>query len=343
MTSLAERILNFICTGNDQPNQLALAIFAYQYQSCQPYQYYCQQWGKTPAQVACWQDIPAVSTEAFREFDLSTLPVNEACAVFHTSGTTQERKGRHYYHDLTLYEAAIKASFMPGMGLAMQDRPIFRILTPSYFTVPTSSLYYMFQKVLEWFGAPGSQFYFKNNELDYAQLCQDLQEDIRQARAIVLLGTAFSWVNFCDYLQQHQLTLHLPQGSRLLETGGLKGRARQLSREGLYQLLATTLGLELSQCFSEYGMTELSSQCYSLANSHHFIPPPWLLTQIIDPERGSEVAVGETGVVQFFDMANLTAISAVMTADLAIKKPQGFELLGRAPQAALRGCSLVFE
>jgi hypothetical protein len=103
------------------------------------------------------------------------------------------------------------------------------------------------------------------------------------------------------------------------------------------------LGLPLKHCFSEYGMTELSSQCYSLPNSHHFISPSWMPVQIINPETNQEVAVGETGLVQFFDLANVTAVSAIITSDLAIKHEKGFELVGRAPKAVLRGCSTAFE
>lgn len=341
--SLTQKILNYILKQEGDFNQLALAVFAHQYQHCQPYQHYCHQMNKTPEQLNDWQQIPAVSTEVFREFDLCTLPAATAQYVFQTSGTSQEKKGKHYYHDLTLYNAAIQASFMTGLGLSPKTKPIFRVLTPSFTEVPTSSLFYMFQKVLEWYGDERSRFYFNNNELACAQLALDLAEDAAENRPLVLLGTAFSFVNFCDYLTDQGLKVRLPNGSRLLETGGLKGRTRTVSRTELYQLFTGQLGLEASHCFSEYGMTELSSQCYSQANSHLFQAPPWMRIQIIDPEQGTEVAVGETGLVQFFDLANYTAVSAVTTSDLALKHAHGFELRGRAPKAVLRGCSTAFE
>jgi len=340
---LNTKILNHILHAQGNFNTLALEVFAYQFQHCQTYQAYCRRLNKTPDQVSHWKDIPAVSTEVFREYNLCTLPPETAQYVFQTSGTSQEIKGKHYYHDLTLYQAAIQMSFMKGLGLKPQTRALFRVLTPSFTEVSTSSLYFMFQKVLEWYGEPGSRFYFKNNELDEAQLIQDLQEDATLNRPVILLGTAFSFVNFCDYLQEQQIILKCPPGSRLLETGGLKGRTRTVSRPELYQHFSHLLGLELNHCFSEYGMTELSSQCYSQPNSHHFISPPWMSIQIIDPETGKEVEPGKTGLVQFFDLANLTAVSAVITSDLAIRLDPGFELQGRAPQAIIRGCSTVFE
>ena len=341
--SLSKKILSYLQRKEGDFNELALAVFAHQYQHCQPYQHYCQQLDKTPEQILSWKEIPAVSTEVFREFDLSTLPKATALYTFQTSGTSEERKGRHYYHDMTLYEAAIQGNFMAGLGLSKEEKVVFRILTPSFTEVSTSSLFYMFQKALQWYGAPLSRFYFKNNELDAKQLAQDLAEDEANNRPVVLLGTAFSFVNFSDYLSERQLSFSLPKSSRLLETGGLKGRTRSVSREELYQLFTSQFGLSLDHCFSEYGMTELSSQCYSQPNSHTFYSPYWMPTRIIDPERGSEVAVGETGLVQFFDLANVTAVSAVLTSDLALKHPEGFELLGRAPKAILRGCSTAFE
>jgi hypothetical protein len=202
----------------------------------------------------------------------------------------------------------------------------------------------MFDKVRCWYGDEASDFYCNSNhELDAPRLFHDLAVDSAQQRPVVLLGTVFSFVNFCDYLQQHQLLLHLAPGSKILETGGLKGRTRTMSREALLHLLTTQLGVAATHCFSEYGMTELSSQCYSLANSPIFRAPPWMPVSIIRPEDGKEVAVGEKGLVQFFDLANYTAVSAIITSDMAIRHAQGFELIGRAPKAVLRGCSTAFE
>lgn len=341
--SLQQQILNYITHRQGHFNELALAVFAYQFEHCLPYQTYCRQLNKTPDTLTQWQQIPPVSTDVFREAALCTLPLESARHVFQTSGTSQEIKGKHYYHDFTLYDAAIQHSFMKGLSLSTQDKVLFRILTPCFVDAPHSSLCYMFQKALEWYGAPGSRFYFTQNEMDDAQLLEDLQKDSEENRRIVLLGTAFSYVNFCDYLLENHIQLKLPSGSRLLETGGLKGRSRSVSRAELYQSFVNLLGLDLNYCFSEYGMTELSSQCYSLANSHLFYSPQWMPTLIINPETGNEVAIGETGLVQFFDLANYTAVSAIMTSDLAIRHTSGFELQGRAPKAALRGCSTVYE
>ncbi len=340
---LAKPILDYILYQKGDFNQLALAVFNYQYQHCEPYQRYCNQLNKVPENIQAWRDVPAVSTEVFREFTLTTLPPSSTKYIFQTSGTSQDRKGQHYYHDMTLYDAAIRSSFMKGLGLSTDKKHVFRVLTPSFTEVSTSSLFYMFQQVLSWYGEEESAYYFKNDELDCEHLVHDLKEDEKNNKPVVLLGTAFSWVNFFDYLQEQDLTFKLSPESRLMETGGLKGKTRSVSRQELYQSFETSLGLSLKHCFSEYGMTELSSQSYSKPNSHCFMSPSWMPVQIINPETGKEVEVGETGLVQFFDLANLTAVSAVITSDLAIRHSDSFELIGRAPKAIIRGCSTVFE
>lgn len=340
---LTESVLNYISHNKGDFNQLALNVFYYQYQYCEPYQRYCNHLNKTPNNILQWQDIPAVSTEAFREFTLTTLPISTAHYTFQTSGTSQENKGKHYYHDMTLYNAAIRSSFMKGLGLSIERKYLFRVLTPPFSEVSTSSLFYMFQQVLNWYGESSSKYYFKNDALECEQLVRDLQEDEKENRAVVLLGTAFSWVNFFDYLQENDIKFQLPPSSCLMETGGLKGKTRSVSRQELYSMFENQLGFSLNHCFSEYGMTELSSQSYSKPNSHCFRSPSWMPVQIINPETGKEVALGETGLVQFFDLANITAVSAIITSDLAIKHADSFELIGRAPKAILRGCSTAFE
>jgi phenylacetate-coenzyme A ligase PaaK-like adenylate-forming protein len=339
--SLTNTIQAFMQNNIGDFNQLALEVFAHQYTHCEAYQRYCQELKLTPTTVDHWHDIPSVPTDVFREFDLCTFDPAEAKYVFETSGTTQDEKGRHFYQDMTLYDEAIRQNFMRGIGLKNAQSITFRILTPAFNEVKTSSLFYMLQRAVEWYGDANSRFYMANNQMDYNALIADVAEDIQQNRPIALIGTAFSFVNLFDDVKD--LTWQLPVGSVLMETGGLKGRAREIAQDELYQLFQSRLGLTAEHCFSEYGMTELSSQCYSKPGSHIFTSPHWMPVRIVDAETGNDVNVGETGIVQFYDLANVDTISAITTADLAIKHAEGFELLGRAPLAVLRGCSTQFE
>jgi hypothetical protein len=339
--TLLNNILRFMRYEQGDFNQLALDVFAYQFNHCLSYQHYCQHLQAIPETITHWHDIPSVPTDVFREFDLCTFDPTKAQYIFQTSGTTQVSKGKHFYQNMDLYDEVIRLSFMRGIGLSFTDRISFRILTPSFNEIQTSSLFYMLQQVMEWYGDTASRFYMSNNQVDYVALKRDLDEDVRQQRPIILIGTAFSYVNLFDHFTKEKW--QLPSGSVLMETGGLKGKSRVITQEELYYLFESRFGLARENCFSEYGMTELSSQCYSKSGSDELTCPHWMPLRIINPETGNDVSVGETGIIQFFDLANLEAISAVTTADLGLKLGNGFKLLGRAPLAVLRGCSTQFE
>jgi hypothetical protein len=166
----------------------------------------------------------------------------------------------------------------------------------------------------------------------------------------LLLGTAFSFVHLLDSLTQQNLRFQLPPGSRVMETGGYKGRSRALPKAELHALITERLGVPPSHLVCEYGMSELSSQAYDLVlgpasdpgavvRCFHF--PPWARAQIISPETGHEVTDGETGLIRVFDLANVFSVMAIQTDDLGIRHDDGFELIGRAELAEPRGCSLM--
>jgi hypothetical protein len=161
----------------------------------------------------------------------------------------------------------------------------------------------------------------------------------------VLLGTAFLFLNLLDAMDAPVTRLHLPPGSRILETGGYKGRTRSVPKAELHTLLCSRLGLPQSNIITEYGMAELSSQAYDRICGHkagtplHF--PPWARARIISPETGVEAMDGEAGLLQIFDLANVHSVLAIQTEDLAVRWWDGFELIGRQPRAEARGCSLM--
>jgi hypothetical protein len=180
----------------------------------------------------------------------------------------------------------------------------------------------------------------------------------------VLLGTAFSFVHLLDLLAEQNLRFELPPGSRVMETGGYKGRSRSVPKPELHSLITERLGIPATHIVSEYGMSELSSQAYDeevssvrcqvsgayevrgvrcqvSGEDRMFRFPPWARTRIVSPESGGEVAEGETGLLQVFDLANVFSVMAIQTEDLAIRRGDGFELIGRAPAAEPRGCSLA--
>ena len=185
---------------------------------------------------------------------------------------------------------------------------------------------------------------------------------------VALLGTAFSFVHLLDFLVGKKFHFKLPPGSRVLETGGYKGRSRELPKAELHALITERLGIPPIHIVCEYGMSELSSQAYAqcdvqpipdpsmegnkLRAQTSTLPstggagggfrfPPWARAQIISPETGREVGEGETGLIRVFDLANVWSVMAIQTEDLAIRRGDGFELIGRAKTAEPRGCSLM--
>jgi hypothetical protein len=182
------------------------------------------------------------------------------------------------------------------------------------------------------------------------------------ARPLLLLGTAFSFVHLLDYLAERNLRFDLPVGSRVMETGGYKNRSRSMPKTKLHQLITERLGIPLSRIICEYGMSELSSQAYDAVVGRAGSPlpaerrgedtapylrvfrfPPWARVQITSPETGHEVADGETGLIRVFDLANVFSVMAIQTEDLGIRRDEHFELIGRAQFAEPRGCSLMSQ
>jgi len=177
--------------------------------------------------------------------------------------------------------------------------------------------------------------------------CLAVMRDSIAARPLVVMGTAFNFVQLADHLEEAGLRFPLPASSRVLETGGYKGRSRSLPKPDLHALITRSLDIPASHIVSEYGMSELSSQAYDLkieaapASDRIFHFPPWARAQIVSPENGLEVAEGETGLIRVFDLVNLRSVLAVQTEDLGVRRGDRFELLGRAAQAEARGCSLM--
>jgi len=180
--------------------------------------------------------------------------------------------------------------------------------------------------------------------LDFDAAVALLNSSLDTRHPSLLLGTAFSFLELVDYLAEKHLQFALPPGSRVMETGGYKNRSRSLPKTELHALITKRLGVPPENILCEYGMSELSSQAYAMgaaAPRGHFRFPPWARARVISPETGREVAEGETGLLQVFDLANVFSVMAIQTEDLGVRRGDGFELIGRARLAEPRGCSLM--
>jgi hypothetical protein len=331
-------------------DSLARELFALQFEHNAAYRKLCQARQRTPPTVEHWTQIPFVPTAAFKEWELSCLPPAERTAVFHSSGTTEQKPSRHFHHaeSLALYEASLWTAFRQHAceRFSVQEpRARLICLTPPPSQAPHSSLVHMFETLRRKLGAPESAFVGKVSGdswvLDFTAAQEALATAQQEpATATWIWGTAFSFVHLLDYLAGKNRRLRLPKHSLALETGGYKNRSRALPKSELHGLIEQRLGIPRGRIHCEYGMCELSSQAYAVADGA-FQFPPWARAQIVSPETGREAADGQAGFIRIFDLANVFSVAAVQTEDWGVRRGDGFELRGRAAFAEPRGCSLM--
>ena len=323
--------------GEAEFNELALRIFAYQLRYNQPYARYCSRLGVT-SPPDTWEAIPAVPAAAFKETALTTFDPAAATLVFETSGTSGGAGGLHYMEGGQLYDAALLAGF-DRCVLADGPRLRYLNLVPNPAERPRSSLGYMMARVAEQRGSAG--WYVRGDRLLFDAFAVDLREAIAAAQPVCIAATAFALVNLLDAMAERRVRWTLPKGSRVMETGGFKGRARAVRRDEFYALVSEGFGIGVEAIVAEYGMTELSSQYYA-SGAAGFTGPPWLRARVVAPDR-TTLPPGETGSLLHVDLANRSSCVAIQTEDIGLQTPAGFVLLGRAANAPARGCSLDAE
>jgi hypothetical protein len=342
MSDLDQHLLRFFRTGEGSFDECALELFAYQFARNKPYHAYCSLQGKSPQSVKRWQDIPAVPIAAFKSVALATFPIAQAAAHFESSGTTQQVKSHHYLKTLSFYETSLKTSFSKAV-LPDEAKLSFFILMPSAAEAPRSSLSWMMDVVKRSFGAHGSEFVIQRGRLDEQRLEALLKKTIQDQQPVALLGTTIAFLGFFDYAETQQLSFHLPPGSRLMDTGGMKSDQRQVTRSDFITRVEKIIGIPEKSCINEYGMCELGSQFYGSGRSSHVTGPAWTRTLVIDPATGEETPEGQKGLLRHFDLSNVDSVMAIQTEDIGRLTTGGFELLGRDPDADVRGCSMSAE
>jgi hypothetical protein len=272
--------------------------------------------------------------QLFKRATLFAHGDTKAGATYETSGTTTGEPGRQHLLRTDVYEAVAIAGAR-RIGL-FENEPIFSFIASSPREARHSSLSAMFGFWRHAAGAKGDDFFMG------AEAFEQLRKRLVSARRpVALAGTAFGFVHFLDFLGQTRLSL--PRGSWLLETGGFKGRSREVPKSELYAALARTFGVADRAIWNEYGMSELSSQAYAHGTDGLHEAPPWARVLIVDPATGREVAPGREGLVRWIDLANIDSVLALQTLDRAVPMPEGFRLLGRLPRTEPRGCSLGAE
>lgn len=321
ISGMERRVLDFIVHPPSADwDDLLRGLHALHFCINSPYRAYCESLGVGET-VSHWREIPCVPQEAFKHADLQSYPAEETVKTFRTSGTTGEGYGQHHFRTLEVYEAAVRE----GWHHAGMPAGPFLVIAPHPEEAPHSSLSHMLGVL-----APRESFIAAGGKIDLGRL--------REVNApVCLLGTALGFLRLFEELGNG--CIELPPGSTAMETGGYKGSGRDIAKAELYAMFSDKLGLDPEKVFNEYGMTELSSQFYACGPRGRHHGPPWARAIIAEPVSLKEVADGETGIVLIYDAANVGSVVGIRTQDLAIKRGDAFELLGRDPAALPRGCS----
>ncbi|MFV0248212.1 MAG: acyl transferase [Tenacibaculum sp.] len=310
-------------------NQLALEVFKFQFNNNTVYRSFCNLLYKHPSDIKFVEDIPFLPIELFKLKQIlsSTFKVQD---IFTSSGTSGNTTSKHYITDMSWY----KISYLKGFEYFYGNIKNYVILAllPNYLQRKGSSLIYMVKDLIERSQQAESDFYLNN----FSDLATTLCRLDKSEKKVLLIGVSFALL---DFSEQYQFKL---SNSIIMETGGMKGRRKELVRAELHNLLQKAFGL--SVIHSEYGMTELLSQAYSKGDGL-FYCPPWMRIFIRDPEDALTILTKQNkhGGINIIDLANYNSCSFIATSDIGKVHSNGsFEIAGRFDNSDIRGCSLMY-
>jgi len=291
---------------------------------------------------------PALPTDVFRFRRIAAHPVNQDIRVFRSSGTTSTERSIHVYRDLSLYDSAARAAAR-HMLFPDVDRMRLVVLAPRESEAPDSSLDYMLARFAEWFGT-GCTWAWDDGKLDLGTMTEELRRAEESGEPVALLGTSFAFVHAEDGLGNRRFAL--PPKSRMMQTGGYKGRSREIEAGALLDAITDRYGVPPAFIINEFGATELSSQLYETTlreeiegtrGPRRLWAPPWVRATPVDPDTLEPVRGDAVGILRIDDCANLDSGCCIQTADLARRLDDGIVVLGRAAGATPRGCSLAVD
>jgi len=319
----------FGISNEDEFRTVAMAVFRYQSTENPVYAEYIRLLGRSPGSVGSPEEIPFLPVEFFREHKVLSGNT-EPEFLFESSGTTSGNASKHYVTDLGIYRKSFTRGFELFYGKP-EDYCILALL-PSYLGRENSSLVFMADELIRQSGHPESGFYLNNLD-ELVNLIRDLETSGQRS---LLLGVSFA---LADMAEKFQLDLH---HTIVMETGGMKGKRKEITREELHGLLKKGFGIQTVH--SEYGMTELLSQAYSKGKGI-FHCPPWMKVMIRDPyDPLSPVSKNNSGGINIIDLANIHSCSFIATQDIGkLTGDRGFEVIGRFDHSHIRGCNLMVE
>jgi phenylacetate-coenzyme A ligase PaaK-like adenylate-forming protein len=317
----------FSISSQKEFEKITLKVFRHQYNNNLVYQDFCSLLKKDKTNVKSIEEIPFLPIQFFKSHEIVSSQ-DQIQETFTSSGTTGTITSKHLVTDVTLYEQSFRKAFSQFYG-NIEDYVVLALL-PSYLERDGSSLIYMVNDLIEGSNHPESGFYLNN----YDELIHKLIELDSSGQNVLLIGVTYALLDLVEK-QSFQL-----KNTIVMETGGMKGKRKEIIREELHSILCNGFGVPTIH--SEYGMTELLSQAYSLGNGI-FECPPWMSILIRDTEDAlTYVEYGKTGGINVIDLANINSCSFIATQDLGKKNPNhSFEVLGRFDSSDIRGCNLM--
>lgn len=340
--------------------KLALRSFRLQYESVAAYRAYCDRRGRAPRKVSDWREVPPVPTAAFRSVPLIVGDdPGQADLEFRTSGTSRGGgdRGSHWIRDAALYRASLEPAFrrfvLPEAG--EDDRVRIVSLLPPFPESRHSSLCWMADALLRRFGDAGSGSVARGpgalardgtvpgGAVNWQEARGRVRDAAEEGAPVVVLATTLAVAEWMGRLAEDDVRISLPPGSRLMDTGGAKGRTG-LERPRVLEAVRERLGLGGRAVVNELGMTELLSQRYAPSagpDAGWLAGPPWLRTRALDPVTLDELPEGEVGLLCHHDLANAGSVSTVLTEDLGRVRNGRVQHCGRTAGSPPRGCSLA--
>lgn len=317
----------FNISTEQQFEDVTFEVFKHQFKNNRVYRSFCDLLYTHPSDVSSIENIPFLPIQFFKSHKIISAD-KSAEAIFTSSGTTGSITSKHYVSDIQLYSKSFSKGFEKFYG-KIEDYIILALL-PSYLEREGSSLVYMVDNLIKASKHNESGFYLHN----LSELKTTLTELDEQGKKILLIGVSFALL---DLIELHQFNL---KNTVIMETGGMKGKRKELIREALHGLLKSGFGV--NSIHSEYGMTELLSQAYSKGNGL-FNCPPWMRVLTRDPEDALTIhKAPKTGGLNIIDLANVNSCSFIATQDLGrVYADNSFEVIGRFDHSDIRGCNLM--
>ncbi|MCX8007826.1 MAG: acyl-protein synthetase [Coriobacteriia bacterium] len=326
-------------------DDLAMRVFAYQYEHNEPYRSFCDAAGASPETVGDWRDIPPYPTEAFKKEIVTSFPLSEAVMANITSGTTSPNQRGQIFRDDTGRRLILAANATMTRSYLFPDHertgPLrLLLLTPGPDLAPTMGMAIGMEETRKRFGSADSAFLVGRTGVDVRRMVAMLRESEADGTPVAMIGATSAFVYFMKSCDKKGISFRLPPGSRLCDGGGYRGRFGEVSRADFYRMVEQTFGIPTAWCINTLGMAESATNYFdgTLRNAvlgrcgeRHKPVPPWTRVVSVDPSTGRVLPSGEIGLLCFYDLANLPTVLAVQTDNLGWTDDRGgFEIIGRA-------------